>query len=39
VCGFIKKWSNYTYLLLQKFVLIVAGLNVTIAVCGGIVLM
>ena len=39
VCGFIKKWSNYTYFLLQKFVLIVAGLNVTIAVCGGIVLM
>jgi hypothetical protein len=39
VCDFIKKWSNYTDFLLQKFVLIVIGLNVTIAVSGGIVLM
>ena len=39
VCGFIRKWTNYTDFLLQKFVLIVIGLNVTIAVSGGIVLM
>ena len=39
VCGFIKKWSNYIETLLQKFVLKVTGLNVTIAVSGGIVLM
>jgi len=39
VCCFINNWSNYTDFLLQKFVLLVIGLNVTIAVCGGIVLM
>lgn len=40
MCGFIKKkLSNYTDFLLQKLVLIVIELNVTIAVSGGIVLM
>jgi len=39
VCCFIKKWSSYTHFLLQKILLLVVELNVTIAVWGGIVLM
>jgi hypothetical protein len=39
VCAFIKNCSNYTEFLLKEFVLIVIGINVTLAVSDGIVLM